>query len=558
MARNGKLAQRGFTLLETLAVLAIGAMMISGLLAMASTTYSNTRAQQAATYQSQIADAAAQLIKANYTTLLTASMSTTKPIVVSMNSSKPVGFELASFLPASMQGGNLPVQNAYQQTPCLLIYRGTGTGWSGGSGPQDIEAFLVTEGGQTIDDRTLGYIEANGGPGGGAFQSITNGAAQGAFGNWYAPMSVVDPSGASCTGVRTGVGHLASQVYYSGGNGTSGDFLYRQPTSVTGVKDGNTMHAPIFLNDQAHTDRTSDAACGSGVGAGKITADSNGNILNCDGTEWQLQGSMHWRDTVATWADLSSLNSEVGDVVLTADTSRAFVWTGSNWQALAVDQNGNLSVPGYLDLLNNRIEGNACTPDSASATKVATDSNGQVLSCQNGAWEPHMLEFAGNDQECVYILPPSPGANDYPACSPPANWPSANASQVIYDISFPLSKPNVITVSSWAHLDDRVCGSATQNNAKLFLSVDIFENGSAASLYHQEAQSPMLTNDSASVNASISQPVGTGNYTVQISTRWATYGPAGFDTPWTSSHCVNGATVPTSPLVMGYAISNYD
>jgi hypothetical protein len=107
-------------------------------------------------------------------------------------------------------------------------------------------------------------------------------------------------------------------------------------------------------------------------------------------------------------------------------------------------------------------------------------------------------------------------------------------------------------------MDDGVCGSTPGNQAQVFQSIDIYQSGNATSLYHQEAQSPTLTDDAASINDTISQPVGAGSYTVQITTSWSTYGPSGFATPWTSSHCVNGATVPTSPLVIGYAISSYD
>ncbi|PLY99938.1 hypothetical protein CY652_23685, partial [Burkholderia sp. WAC0059] len=54
MESSRTLRQRGFTLLETLAVLGIAAILLTGLLALVNTAYSNSRGQQTARYQAQL------------------------------------------------------------------------------------------------------------------------------------------------------------------------------------------------------------------------------------------------------------------------------------------------------------------------------------------------------------------------------------------------------------------------------------------------------------------------------------------------------------------------
>ncbi|MET5013507.1 pilus assembly protein, partial [Burkholderia pseudomallei] len=75
-------------------------------------------------------------------------------------------------------------------------------------------------------------------------------------------------------------------------------------------------------------------------------ADAAGQLMSCRNGLWRGAGG-HWNDPVRTADDLPTDSSnETGDVRLTLDTFRAFAWTGNAWQAIAVDQNGNMIVPG--------------------------------------------------------------------------------------------------------------------------------------------------------------------------------------------------------------------
>lgn len=504
-------------------MLAIAAMLFVGLTSLVSTASGNSRAQQAALYQSQASAAAAQLIKDNYSTLITAAMSTTAPLTISLIGSTPAGYKLGAYLPSSMQ-----TRNAYQQTPCLLVYRGTGAGWGGGTGLKDIVAFLVTEGGQTIDDRTLGYIEANAGAGAGAIQAMGNGVAQGAFGSWSAPLATINPTNTSCSGTVTGTGRLVSQIYYTGSSGASGDFLYRQPVSVTGVTDGNTMHAPIVLSD-VHADRQSDVACDSTldssgtrfVNLGKVTSDDFGNVLSCavtsGGVMWTELGSMHWRAPVQIYSDLPKPTDpaelanpsllQIGDVRLVMTLGRAFTWTGSQWQALAVDDKGNLSVPGLLTLGQQGAIGTACPNTAASdvpanQTAVTTDANGRVLSCRNGVWRSQSEVVLGANSTGCEMLMTSPGAADYPNCGGPTAGPFVRDGTGTYNYSYvfneTLDNTGMISVSTWAHMNDGVCqADGTEGNyrAQLAQQVYVYDNNNVQK-GQAAAQSPTLVADS--------------------------------------------------------------
>jgi hypothetical protein len=67
--------------------------------------------------------------------------------------------------------------------------------------------------------------------------------------------------------------------------------------------------------------------------------------------------------------------------------SLAFTWTGSAWSALAVDQNGDLRVPGAsatgkLAMLQMVQSNDPCPVDGA----LARDSTGLALYCRSGTW----------------------------------------------------------------------------------------------------------------------------------------------------------------------------
>ncbi len=122
-------------------------------------------------------------------------------------------------------------------------------------------------------------------------------------------------------------------------------FLWRVPAPTAA---GNTMDTPLILGAV----ETPGASCAN---TGAIAQDGTGALVSCQSGTWQSVGGGHWRAPVATYAALPASGNQNGDVRLTLDTDRAFAWNGGSWAALAVDQNGDLTVPRHLSAENGGV-----------------------------------------------------------------------------------------------------------------------------------------------------------------------------------------------------------
>lgn len=567
--------QRGVTLVEALAALFIAALMFAGLSMLINTSMKNIRDQQAAQYQAQLANAAVQLVQANYPALASQVAATARPVVVPLRAA--VGaIQLASYLPPSIQGNN-----AYGQSPCLLVTAPA----TGG-----LDALLVTEGGQTIPDLELGYIAANAGQGGGSIPSKNgagaanaSGSAYGAYGAWI--NASPNATGANCSGQATGIGHLVSEVFTTGPGNRNADFLYR--IRVPGYADANTMHAPIYLHDSvAHVDGSSDEDCKPGLpnSVGKITADAHGRVLSCESSgTWQYQGSSYWRDPVATSGDLSSLsNPQRGDVALALDTGIPWEYTGTAWHSLILDNDGNLVignaliVASRLDLTQQNVIGADCTrnPNVVSETgQISMDAAGEVLSCQHGKWaNQSQINPDRSDVDCVIIMGNS-GAHEYDGqCSYRYTGPYPNGDNPSYDAAagnysykvtrtVRLAKPGIISVAAWAHMYDEQCVNGKNdfhNMGQVALYVTIFDNDTGRRIGGSQSQSTTITDDSTGINENVTQAAtpNQGGYNIVIRTDWANYN--GVKTPYVTNYCgPKGDLIQTTPVAAGWTINSF-
>ena len=122
-------------------------------------------------------------------------------------------------------------------------------------------------------------------------------------------------------------------------------FLWRVPAPTAA---GNTMSTPLILGAV----ETPGASCAN---TGAIAQDGTGALVSCQGGQWTAVGGGHWRAPVATYAALPASGNQNGDVRLTLDTDRAFAWNGGSWAALAVDQNGDLTVPRHMSAENGGV-----------------------------------------------------------------------------------------------------------------------------------------------------------------------------------------------------------
>jgi prepilin-type N-terminal cleavage/methylation domain-containing protein len=540
--------ERGFTLLELLAALALAAIMIGGVVAMVNSSAEDTRGQQAALYQAQLTTAASQLIQQNSAALLTQASASTPVVVPFKSTTSP--YQLVTYLSATMQG-----QNAYGQAPCLLVY----TGANGA-----LQGLLVTEGGQTISDTELGYIAANSGQGGGSIPATNNaaGAALGAFGAWS--MAKPNPAGVSCSGTRTGTGHLASEVFFNSSLAQNSDFLYR--VAVPGFPAANTMQVPIVLATE-----TDYAGC---TASGSISADTLGNVLSCQDGVWEPQASFHWRSPVADAAALAALPSpRQGDVAMTLATNRAYTFDGTTWNAVAVDEQGNLSVPGTLNLGNGQILGAVCT-EPASATAVSTDASSRVLSCVNGTWQSQseiLPAAAVADSNCA-IEVSNPGATDFPNCtgSPSAATFDPNNG---YDVSVvtrtvpPMPKNGNISIYAWAHMTDAfvaTCPGPPQDlsqggGAYETLFAELVDNDTQDTIASAVNQSSRIEADVANVNLSLTYalPVNKTGYFVRFTTFWVIFAPSVNPANFHPSFCNGSTFTPQTGVVTSWTITPF-
>ena len=135
-------------------------------------------------------------------------------------------------------------------------------------------------------------------------------------------------------------------------------FLWRVPAPTAA---GNTMSTPLILGAV----ETPGASCAN---TGALAQDGTGALVSCQGGQWTAVGGGHWRAPVATFAALPASGNQDGDVRLTLDTDRAFAWSGSSWQALAVDQNGNLTVPRHLTAENGGVSTSTSCSGQGSLT----------------------------------------------------------------------------------------------------------------------------------------------------------------------------------------------
>lgn len=240
------------------------------------------------------------------------------------------------------------------------------------------KAYLSTP----FTDPTTGHVQASGL--GEAAEEI---GADGAYSDENTPSNIYGFGGAWSE--PNPVGNVAGILAMRTGYGSSGFSVFtRRDGSAppTADWDFNAKSISNLNTIQFSTIYVADATCPAGMADGTAGRDASGALLSCQGGVWKLQGSKYWKDPVASYAALPFTDA-VGTVRLTLNDGRAYSWTGSTWKALAVDQNGNFTVPGIvstgkLDLEDVSVEGAACP----KIGRQSRDSSGLPLSCQSGIW----------------------------------------------------------------------------------------------------------------------------------------------------------------------------
>jgi hypothetical protein len=333
-----KTKQRGTTIIEVLGATAVGSLMLFGLSAMIDSSLEDTKGQQAALHQARVAEAARKYINSEYKSLKDAT--STPDVLVTISVTDIIN---KKFLPAGFS-----LTNAYGQKTCIVVRQPS-------SGTGKLEALVVTSGGLPIDDRNIRIVAANAGEGGGYIAVSAPTTAQGA--SWtlstsaYKDVKCNNTGPSIISGNATDAGHLVSHLFFDGPG--FNDFLYR--FEVDGRPDLNKMHTPLRFTTNAIV--TEGAACGTHAA---IASDSARNLLRC-GTNGLWTEMTSWKDPVANYSAFARLpvnQKAVGDVRMALAEKRAFMYDGSSWVALAVDQFGNLDVPRDVIAGRNVTAGN--------------------------------------------------------------------------------------------------------------------------------------------------------------------------------------------------------
>jgi hypothetical protein len=249
----------------------------------------------------------------------------------------------------------------------------------------NLHAMVMATGGTAMTDKMLSQVAANV-PKQGGFIPLNDtgiyaaGNAYGTGGTWTIPT-------ANFTGAAAG--HPAALLTFNNGQLVS-NYLYRN--AVPGQPQLNTMTTPLVMGSV----QTVGSACGT---TGAIAQDGTGVVLSCQAGVWNIQGP-YWQAPVATFAALPACSASsiwqtrVVKTPTTGTGPRSYTCDGATWQALGVNDAGNLTVAGTLTVakLNGNLQitsmatdGGACAPDGQIA--MSTVTSGLLLSCQSGVWK---------------------------------------------------------------------------------------------------------------------------------------------------------------------------
>lgn len=331
----GARQQKGVTLVEALAGLAIMSGVMIGAANMTSDYLEQSEASTAALQSKSFGEAARLYIADNRATI-TLNALPNRPCLIS-------SADIAPYL----QG--VTGVNTYGQTLSVLVKQ---------SAIGDLEPMVVTSGGSYVleDGKIALVVGAIGAEGGGVYATDPN-AIRGAGGGWNidlssAPGSAYRTAPVSClTGAATAAnplsaGSFVTAIWFSTPL-DSAPYLYRH--AVGGRPDLNAMNTPLIMNST----QIDGAVCAT---TGAIARNASASLLVCRGGTWNSVGSTSWRDAVPSYADLAAIVSDpIGAVRMTIDTARAFMWNGASWSPLAADQNGNLTIPGSITAANGRV-----------------------------------------------------------------------------------------------------------------------------------------------------------------------------------------------------------
>jgi len=353
--------QQGVTLIEIVASIAILAAVIAGVTKLANQYVDDTKNALTAQQMVTVGNAVKAYIKDNYATVM-ANSTNTKPALITIPMLTAAGYLQAGF----------STTNNYGQDVCALVLQPT---------PNNLNALVIAEGGTAINDLSLGGIAAAIGAAGGGVYSTATTTLRGAMGGWSVAVggfANANNVNQKCNGTAgkpmIAAGRPIMALWFADGDTSSG-LLHRN--AVPGKPELNTMNTPIVMSAV----KSVNTACSP---TGAIARDGTGGILSCQSGSWKPQGSAYWKDPVSNYASLPTTGDELGAVRMTLDSGRAFMWTGGAWAALAVDQDGNMTVPGNLTAAGGKVVATRSVGEGGVLQLLGDNGQSMYLANSNG------------------------------------------------------------------------------------------------------------------------------------------------------------------------------
>lgn len=257
----------------------------------------------------------------------------------SATATQPVLITVPMLQSAGYLQSNVSVRNNLNQAMCVLVKQPVAG---------KLQALLVTEGGTALDDINLPAQAAQLGGAGGYVSNANTTTIQGVGGGWTLPVStfdnLVNDLGQRCDGtagnVRVQPGHSVMALWFTSEDVTAG-VLYRN--AVPGKPELNRMNTSIDMNGQS-------------LNNANVVQAATGNIQTINATTANVSGN-------ATISGNMNVNG-------TATISK---------------------LAGNLEVTTVATVGGACSPNG----RIARDSSGQLISCQNGVWSKPSASLTG-------------------------------------------------------------------------------------------------------------------------------------------------------------------
>lgn len=343
--------QRGFTLIETLFILILASIATGVATAQYNKYLDNITNKQVADHAELVADAAGKYLK-DYYSVIAATAGPSSPAVITVPMLKSTGY-----LDAGISN-----RNSFGQDYSVLVIQPV---------PNQLQALVVTTGGQAIAELDGRRIAQNMGAKGGFISKTNTTVATGSYGGWEMPLAQYS--------IAPGAGHIATALFLKDG-AVVNDYLYRN--AVPGHPELNRMNTAIDMNGK----NINNAATVAATAVTTNTMTASGNITAANAT---IAGETTTGGWFRTTGDTGLYNQKWNGGWYMSDPSwvRSYadkgIYTGGEVLAGKVTSAGRTQVGEYLQMNGVAALWTGCSPNGL----VSRDANGRPLSCQSGYWQ---------------------------------------------------------------------------------------------------------------------------------------------------------------------------